>query len=263
MTQNSALLWSRGARALRVIALGAAMLAPGAAMAQSSFDLVGTVRDFRMRTSPGGHPDFQWQITGHTPGMVGATLPLDHVPVFVGPAGYGGVTSAATFDQWYRDVPGVNTTLSTTLTMNKAGSVWRYQNNDFFPIDNQGFGNEGLGHNFAFTMYVPAAFQYQAGANQVLTYAGDDDLWLYVNGKLVVDLGGVHPAMSQTINMDTLAGALGLVDGATVPMDIFFAERHTQNSTILIETSFVVVPTPGALALVGMGLLAARRRRRG
>ena len=260
MPQNFVTALSR-ARALRLGGL-LAFAIPTLAFAQaSSFDLVGTVRDFRMRTSPGGHLDFQWQVTGHATGMVGATLPGDHVPLYVGTGGYGGVTNAATFDQWYRDVPGVNTTLSTTLTMNKAGSVWRYENNDFFPIDNQGFGNEGLGHNFAFTMYVPAAFQYQAGASQTLTYAGDDDLWLYVNGKLVVDLGGVHPAMSQTINMDTLAGSLGLVDGATVPMDIFFAERHTQNSTILIETSFVVVPTQGVLALAGAGMLAFRRRR--
>ena len=57
-------------------------------------------------------------------------------------------------------------------------------------------------------------------------------------------LGGLHPSLSQTIDLDTQAAALGIAPGNTYDMDIFHAERHTVNSNFRIETTidcFVIV----------------------
>ena len=47
-------------------------------------------------------------------------------------------------------------------------------------------------HNFHFTTELRYFFQYQGG--ETLTFRGDDDVFVYVNGRLAVDIGGIHGA---------------------------------------------------------------------
>jgi len=60
---------------------------------------------------------------------------------------------------------------------------------------------------------------------------------VFVNGKLALDLGGVHGAQEDTIDFDAQAGALGITPGNTYALDVFHAERHTSESNFRIETS--------------------------
>ena len=53
-----------------------------------------------------------------------------------------------------------------------------------------GFGNEYQSHNFDFTAELHFNFQYRGG--EKFTFKGDDDLWLFLNGKLAVDLRHPH-----------------------------------------------------------------------
>ncbi|GMU63116.1 MAG: hypothetical protein AMXMBFR34_48790 [Myxococcaceae bacterium] len=62
-------------------------------------------------------------------------------------------------------------------------------------------------------------------------------MWVFVNRKLALDLGGVHGAESGTVDFDALAPSLGLTVGQTYPFDVFHAERHTTESNFRIETS--------------------------
>ncbi len=99
-------------------------------------------------------------------------------------------------------------------------------------------GNEGRSHNYHFTFEIHSKFTYQQG--QVFTFTGDDDLWVFINNHLEIDLGGIHGAMSKTVNLDDL----GLTPGTTYNFDIFFAERHTTESNFMIETSIELIKDP-------------------
>ena len=191
-----------------------------------------------------------------------------------------GFHSAVDFDEWYND--GVNNLSGAcTLTLTKisdAPPTYQFVDTSFFPIDfgvaecesGSLFGNDGNAHNYHFTYEIHTQFTYHSGTAQTLEVSNsDDDLWFFINDQLVVDLGGVHPpASAPSVNLDDVAGSLGLVDGQTYPMDIFFAERHTTQSNLSFTTFLLGEPqeTPVAgellsidsssLVIAGLGSVA-------
>ena len=179
------------------------------------------------------HPSLYNQSRGDIAGSYGAT---DN----------GGIASKEGFAQWFRNTPNVNMAkeLAITLVRQPNSNVYvfddrvdeAYKNlGGFFPINGQLFGNsKGDNKNFHFTYELATTFIYKPGQGQVFKFRGDDDVWVFVNGKCVIDIGGVHSAVEQTIELDRLTN---LKAGEVNTLNFFFAERHRTQSNFRIETT--------------------------
>jgi fibro-slime domain-containing protein len=279
---------------------------------------------------------------GAVAGLVQGTLDSEGKPVFAGAAGAGHITSADTFKQWYRDVPGTNTTYVSRLTLHNNGNggfvnrwgadgaQWnltetayycgnvgeemldatgqampctsKYQVNSptecmtklaagetmlkcyvdgttykatfivskvdgnplFFPVDNiKGMitptsayqpgmtppmysgnwtnepGTPAPQHNFSFTSEVRYWFSYSTSKKYTLDFTGDDDVWVFVNRKLAVDLGGIHTPVEGQI-------VLNATGGGTVTV--------TPTEGAACKTQGVVSTCTGAQSKVDLGM---------
>ncbi len=189
-------------------------------------------RDFQI-----SHPDFEG-ATGAETGLVQAMLGVDNKPVYAPSGATTTVSGQASFDQWYRDVAGVNQTFTRGLPLVQeppGSGTYVFDDQAFFPLDGLGFGNEGNPTNFHFTSEIHGTFTYRGGES--FQFTGDDDVWVFVNKRLALDLGGVHGPDTRTIDFDASAAALGITTGSTYQLDVFHAERHTDQSTFRMVTT--------------------------
>jgi fibro-slime domain-containing protein len=116
----------------------------------------------------------------------------------------------------------------------------------------------GMPRNFYFSSEVRYLFRYVGG--ETLSFYGDDDVWVFVNGKLVLDLGAPHErlqgsvaltptgatwtiqAQNITTNMAVPVGTgtvtgLGLEMGKTYEIAVFHADRHPRESNYQLTLS--------------------------
>jgi fibro-slime domain-containing protein len=195
--------------------------------------ILAVIRDFKS-----SHPDFE-KTVGSEDGLVEATLGADRKPVFAHTGATTTVSGPVSFDQWYRNVKDVNLPFVLQVFFAPTNGTTSFQSSAFFPLDGKGFGNENNNHNFHFTTEIHTQFRYNGG--EVFNFTGDDDVWIFINNHLLVDLGGVHGAKSATVNMDMKAKEVGIAKGEVYPFDMFQAERHTSESNFRADTNLEFV----------------------
>ncbi len=213
---------------------------------------------------------------GPTLGMVLADLGANQKPVAAADA-FGAppakqLTSEMAFNQWYvtDDTVAIDLivnkayTLSFSLEPNKVtAGVNTFQSDAFFPLsddanpDGAGFGSQGPffvndnnkpcapgvtadcdtapEENFHFTTEIHTEILYSGG--ETFTFEGDDDLWVFINGKLALDLGGLHAKATGSVNLDAQAAALGITPGNNYKLELFHAERGMTESHFRIDTT--------------------------
>jgi len=179
------------------------------------------------------------------------------------------------------------------LTLTQQGGadsdVYSFGTTSFYPLDgDRGFGDTpDRTHNYHFTTELRYFFQYQGG--ETLTFRGDDDVFVYVNGRLAVDIGGIHGAQwarvvlgddgdpggvdsdcsASTTNDvepdpcelsaeeagDATDTRFGLTNGGVYEIVLFHAERHPTESNFFLTLAGFLSPRSYCTPDCGDGMI--------
>ena len=123
-----------------------------------------------------------------------------------------------------------------TLTRDVDG-IYEFLENGFHPIDDMLFGNEGQPHNNYLTYSIAAEFTYEECGGQFVEFHGGDGAWVFINNRLVLDLGGVSAVSNQFVELDRL----GLKDGVAYDMHLFYADRSSINAVFRLRTNLELI----------------------
>jgi len=287
-----------------------------------------TYRDFKADLEDGGHPDFEWEPYPFRRDMPGPVCTTSNdtlcavAPGVVCPAGTcgaldaegkpahhltgtanarGRVTSADTYALWYRNtnaghIEGANGEIdmchvADSLRLDQIGGtdsdVYRFDSTSHFPLGDRCFGTyDTTGSNYHFTTELRYFFQYRGG--ETLTFRGDDDVWVFMNGRHAVDIGGVHtPLWGRVILGDDGDGAaddsdcsahgtsgepadcslepeetastddqrFALYAGGVYEIVLFHAERHTVQSNFRLTLAGFLAPRSYCAPICGDGIV--------
>jgi fibro-slime domain-containing protein len=194
-------------------------------------------------------------VGGQRRGIPALDLGADKEPVFATPQN--SVANATSFAKWYHDDPSVNQViLGKFIRLRNTAGGYVFDSaadpaygqanincgtgtcsaiGGFYPLNGLGYGNyAATGKNYHFTSEVRYPFTYTGG--ETLSFTGDDDVFVYIGGKKVVDLGGIHGpeagsvTLNATTNTQPVSSPIGLVPGSTYEIAVFQAERNTTGS---------------------------------
>ena len=136
---------------------------------------------------------------------------------------------------WPRYKEGTETIIATTNTSGSHRWVSGKGDSDILTT---------AGRNQHFCFESHANFRYKKGLR--FSFRGDDDIWVYIDNKLAVDIGGTHLAAPGYVDLDKFMPK-GVV-GKYYDIDIFFCDRRTTMSNVHIKTNMFIEQASGISA---------------
>jgi fibro-slime domain-containing protein len=141
-------------------------------------------------------------------------------------------------------------------------------------------------HNFHFTSEIAYWFKYTAGMTADFSFVGDDDVWVFLNRRLLIDLGGIHVPLSGTFSIaaggnvtwqtmtpldpgvggsvdeeidsgTTTLADLGVTDGGVYEIKMFHAERKPEGSSFQITLTGFNNARSECIPVCGDGVIAS------
>jgi fibro-slime domain-containing protein len=192
-----------------------------------------------LRTFAAGTPNFGVGNGDSPPTQfVSSTIGAGGTPVFQSVNGLTTVDTAAHFNAWWS---GTGTVYSITLSNIPGTSIYSFTSNSFYPASQT---------SPYFTYAINTYITYTGG--EVFQYNSIDDLWVFINGKLVINLGGVRttlPSSATSVSLDSL----GLTKNNTYSFDLFYAHRGSGIPATQVQSTGAVQCSVLGSGVVSLG----------
>lgn len=208
---------------------------------------------------------FEWQSCGYydlgiETGLVEPELDAMYLPVALGGElvpnrGMAGES----FKRWFNVVDGVSSSYASTIGLiyDSENARFSYESEDFYPLDGIVVPDEVVnqdGKNHLFTLNLGVPFKALLSGEEEFAIAADDDTWVFVGNRLVIDMGGVHNTTTGRFKINKAGEIYAGVEGESLAFTgvklerdsetivrVFHADRNSEGSTFKLSFSNIVL----------------------